>query len=710
MYRYITVLLATLTLLVSYPPETVRADEGEQVHIVEVQTRTEDDANNEFVTLYNAGNEPVDITEWQFEYATSSSDPEDDESWSNKILSADRDKHVTIGSDELIILGSNNFQEDNDIDVALGMASGTRQAGAQLRLQNEIYETVDYVAWGDVEEPLHNVVAPAASGDETIARCFDEGTLQVSADLEADFTIQSEPLLQERLDCSSSENDEGGNDDTDENGEDTNGEPPDDGDNGDNGDDNNGDTDEKVCTDIIISEILPNGDQYEPFIELLNKSDSAKSLANCQIEVRSEGGVAHGPYNLADVELEPEEYYILTQDHPATQSLFSTVETTVYLLYQDEEIHHPTYPSSMPDDVAWAWFGNSTWEKTSNPTPGEANSDESEEEEHHINPACELVMITELLPNPQGPRSEYPRAEHAFIELYNPTQDHLILDDCGIRAESSSRSSDVFWLDGFELSAGEHKALFEIETDIALPVNPSGTVTILDSSKTQHHQATYPESMPEAASWAHIEQDWRITYTPTPGEQNQIQDTRPCPEGQERNEDTGRCRNIASAQRELMPCEEHQYRHPETNRCRNIDSGNELVPCEDHQYRHPETNRCRNIDSGNELVPCEPHQERNPETNRCRNVASAESELVPCEDHQYRHPETNRCRNKVLGNDDAIDKVEDVTVVASGTPPSWWLLGVTLLFALGYALWEWRYDLRNWLRRFKKPPPLVANT
>ena len=695
MYRFIIALLTIIGLLVTYPPDTVRADAIEKVHIIEIQTRTEDDANNEFVTLYNASSEPINMTNWQFEYATSSSDPKDDDSWSNKILSADRDKHVTVEPDEVIILGTNNFQDANDIDVALGMASGTRQNGAQLRLQDENNQTVDYVAWGDVEQPLHGKAATAADSDETIARCFIDSELQISTDLTADFAIQSQPLLMDRLDCLGTGGDgEGDDSNKDENDENDNNEPPED------IDENDTDAIENVCIDIIISEVLPNGEEHGPFIELVNKSGSTQSLAECQIEVRSEGGMVRGPHILADIELEPEEYYILKQNHPATQSLFSTVETTIYLLNQDTEIHSTTYPSSMPDDVAWAWFGNNTWEKTSSPTPGEVNNDETE---YHINPSCELVMITELLPNPQGPRSQHPRAEHAFIEIYNPTQDNIILDDCGIQAKSSSRSSNVFWLDGYELSPGEYKALYEIDTAIALPVNPSGTVHIIDKTESILDSAVYPESMPEAASWAHIDQEWRITYDPTPGVANQRQDLRPCPDGQERNESTGRCRNIDTAGSELVPCEDHQYRHPETNRCRNIESSNELVPCGPHQYRHPETNRCRNIDSGNDLVPCGPHQERNPETNRCRNIASAETELVPCEDHQYRHPETNRCRNKVLSNEDSIDTVEDVTVVASGTPPSWWLLGAAIIFALGYAIWEWRYDLQNLLRRSRAP-------
>ena len=701
MYRCIVALLTIIGLLVIYPPNIVRADDENHIHIVEIQTRTEDDPNNEFLTLYNSSENQIDITDWQLEYATYTADPEDDESWTNKILVADRDKQVQIDPDELILIATNNFQSANEQEVALSMASGTRQAGAQLRLLDDEGQMAEYVAWGDVEQPLHNSAAPASAPDETIARCFDEDDkLKFSADLATDFALQAKPLIKDRLACETT------GDDSEDDGEDEDGEEKPDEEDIENDENTEDDSDksEPKCKDIIISEVMPNGDQFQPFIELINKNDEAQSLSGCKIELMSEAGSVRGPYELPDQSLEPDEMHVLPDNHPATEALFSTVKTTIYLLAGGSEAHYTTYPADLDDDVSWAWFGNSTWKEAATPTPGEANLDQADDQDKpQINPNCEMMLISEILPNPQGPRSQYPREEYAFIELYNPTDKGVSLDNCGVLAESSPRSSDIFWLDGYYIDSNDYLALYEIDTAIALPVNPSGTVHILDKTESILDTATYPESMPEAASWAHIDQEWRITYEPTPGADNHRQDLRPCPDGQERNESTGRCRNINTASSELAPCEDHQYRHPETNRCRNIETSNELVPCGPHQYRHPETNRCRNIDSGNDLVPCGPHQERNPETNRCRNVASAESELVPCEDHQYRHPETNRCRNKVLSNEDSIDTVEDVTVVASGTPPSWWLLGAAVIFALGYAIWEWRYDLQNLLRRSRAP-------
>ena len=332
-------------------------------------------------------------------------------------------------------------------------------------------------------------------------------------------------------------------------------------------------------------------------------------------------------------------------------------------------------------------------------------SDESEESEGSDGTpiACENVIISELLPNPEGPRSNYPREDHAFIELFNPTEDFIPLDNCGLQ---TSANDNIHWFEDIELEPGEYRAFYERDTGIMLPVGVGGTVYLLSTDETELDSVTYSENSPEGASWSWFGNgDWRYSYSPSPNEVNIEQDLRPCPgENQERNPETNRCRTIEDEGDEFEPCGPGRERNPETNRCRSVESASaQLTPCGPGRERNPETNRCRNIDSGEpDYVPCGPNQERNPETNRCRLVESASSSLEPCGPGRERNPETNRCRRIAVANSSAINSVEDVNVVSTGAPTNWWLAGVVGFIAILYGAWEWRYDIANVYRRLRK--------
>lgn len=126
-----------------------------------------------------------------------------------------------------------------------------------------------------------------------------------------------------------------------------------------------------------------------------------------------------------------------------------------------------------------------------------------------------------------------------------------------------------------------------------------------------------------------------------------------------------------------------------------------LTPCREGQERNPATNRCRSIvDAIAELVPCREGQERNPATNRCRSVLAASSALVPCQDGYERNPETNRCRKVVLASSN-IPAVKDVETKSKASTTGWLVASVAVALAGGYALYEWRDDIRRRFSRIK---------
>lgn len=148
---------------------------------------------------------------------------------------------------------------------------------------------------------------------------------------------------------------------------------------------------------------------------------------------------------------------------------------------------------------------------------------------------------------------------------------------------------------------------------------------------------------------------------------------------------------------ELAPCKPGQYRSEETNRCRNIEAASAPTPCREGQYRSEETGRCRSIAAAASAAKsCADDQFRNPETGRCKKIASTD-DLAPCKPGQERNPDTNRCRN-ISVSDMPKAGFAPTPIDASGRSfVAWWALGGVLVLGIGYAVWEWRYEIRKWL-------------
>lgn len=311
-------------------------------------------------------------------------------------------------------------------------------------------------------------------------------------------------------------------------------------------------------------------------------------------------------------------------------------------------------PSTLPLTPQGGGYVKS--EKES-PSSGE-NEDGDENSTAEIDSDCDGVVISEVLPNPDG--SDDGRE---FIELHNPTDKSISLENC--KLQTSSKNT-FFIFDTQNLKAGEYKAFYDTDTSLNLANASGGTVWLLDHQDVELDEVVYPENMNDDVSYAKFDSGWKSTYTPTPNEKNILQAVKPCPPGQFRNLETNRCNKslVASA---LKPCRPDQIRNPETNRCRLISSlSSALKPCDADQFRNPETNRCKKINSGSTLKPCSPGQERNPETNRCRKVSGDLST--------------------------SLNKVKDVPAESVSNKMSWWFAGASMVSAVGYAGFEWRKE------------------
>lgn len=279
---------------------------------------------------------------------------------------------------------------------------------------------------------------------------------------------------------------------------------------------------------------------------------------------------------------------------------------------------------------------------------------------------CAGAIISEVLPNPGGSD-----AGHEFIELFNSTEQNISLLSCSIQLSGGK----TYAFGDMVLAPYAYASLSDSQTGLALPNSAGGTLWLIDSDNTELQTVSYPAALADNESWALIGSTWEATYAPTPGRENISQPTIPCPVGQVRSEDTGRCKSIATtAAATPAPCKQGQERNPLTNRCRSV------------------------LAASTTVKPCKPDETRNPLTNRCRKTVAGVSTLTPCKTGYVRNPQTNRCR-KLINSNAKLAKVSDVKSVESANTSGWWIAGILTLAALAYAAYEWRHDILIRIRK-----------
>jgi len=286
------------------------------------------------------------------------------------------------------------------------------------------------------------------------------------------------------------------------------------------------------------------------------------------------------------------------------------------------------------------------------------------------------LKINELLANAVGNDDG-----NEYIEIYNPNDEIVDLSFYKLQVGSGSEKTYSFPLGNY-INPHEYKIFTDKDINFTL-VNSGSIVSILNTYDDIVDTSTYGNS-DEGMAWALIGSTWQFTNQPTPGSSN-----------------LASLEDIVTDNGDVLGakiCAPNQYLNPDTNRCRLIVVE---TPCKDGQYRSEETNRCRSIATDASVIQlCAENQERNPETNRCRLITSVTSEPTPCKEGQERNPETNRCRNIVSTIPEAEYRVEPIPVIRNSSDV-WILVGV-LVVAFGYAVWEWRYEIKQLLSKIQK--------
>jgi hypothetical protein len=357
--------------------------------------------------------------------------------------------------------------------------------------------------------------------------------------------------------------------------------------------------------------------------------------------------------------------------------------------------------SSLPidtDDNAADFMINST------PAPGLTSNTPAPQcapdEETENATSCQGIVISELLPNPAGTDTG-----HEYIELRNTTNAAINLSGCMLQ---TSANDETYVLTGITLQPGQYHAVSDSQSGLTLSNSSGGTVWLLDAEQ-ELQTVVYPSDMEDDTTWTYADGMWTISYTATPAAVNILTTSKPCPDGQIRNSETNRCVTISSDDEDSpTPCDPGQERNPETNRCRAISTASSTNSCPAGQVRNTETNRCRTVAAASTTTTaCKAGQERNPETNRCRNVAAA-STAKACPTGQERNPDTNRCRKiAAAGSGKDGSGLASVTDVAANqvqkNKPYWLIAAAVLLAAIGYSIYEWRQEIKQfWNKRLSQ--------
>ena len=300
---------------------------------------------------------------------------------------------------------------------------------------------------------------------------------------------------------------------------------------------------------------------------------------------------------------------------------------------------------------------------------------------------CEGLKLSEIASN----------IDEQFIEIINSGEKTVITTGCKLTVGDSGVRENI---GDIELNPGEFLVIKIKNTNLKLP-KTKGKVYLLDEAGSKIDSAEY-EKLAKSSSWSLIDDEWMQTFMITENSENIFKEYPDCQNGYERNA-LGRCVKIATPPVE-SPCPVGQYRHPETLRCRKIEAAKTITPCKDGYYRSEETGRCRSIASvaAKTLKPCPEGQFRNSATGRCKKIASTDDITKECPEGFERNPQTKRCRKIKSANMPTVGSAAAEVKQVAGATWGWWVFGGVSLLAVGYGVWQWRWEISQFVRKIRE--------
>ena len=464
---------------------------------------------------------------------------------------------------------------------------------------------------------------------------------------------------------------------------------------------------------ILISKIS----QDKKYVEIYNRTNQNVNLAGWKIEYHTGSGVETVGKIFKDEVISPNEFLVLSNDKMLAGAI--KFDNNLGLAQNDGSVVLLRPDGSVADTVGWGnslkstgspikggvkmvWrcfidgniidskflsgknFNNQEVEPYSRPnckTP-----DSKPEPPKELN-KCEGLKLSEIASN----------VDEQFIEIINSGEKTVITTGCKLTVGNSGISENI---GDIELNPGEFLTIKIKNTKLKLP-KTKGKVYLLDEAGSQIDSAEY-EKLAKSSSWSLIDDEWMQTFMITENSENIFKEYLDCQNGYERNA-LGKCVKIAIPPVE-SPCPVGQYRHPETRRCRKNEAVKAITPCKDGYYRSEETGRCRSIASAaaKTLKPCPEGQFRNSTTGRCKKIASTDDIAKECPEGFERNPQTKRCRKIKSANMPTVGSAAAEVKQVAGATWGWWVFGGVSLLAVGYGVWQWRWEISQFVRKIRE--------
>ena len=300
---------------------------------------------------------------------------------------------------------------------------------------------------------------------------------------------------------------------------------------------------------------------------------------------------------------------------------------------------------------------------------------------------CEGLKLNEIASN----------VDEQFIEIINSGEKTVITTGCKLTVGDSGVRENI---GDIELNPGEFLTIKIKNTKLKLP-KTKGKVYLLDEAGSQIDSTEY-EKLAKSSSWSLVDDEWMQTFMITENSENIFKEYLDCQSGYERNA-LGKCVKIATPPAE-SPCPVGQYRHPETRRCRKNEAEKTITPCKDGYYRSEETGRCRSIVSAaaKTLKPCPEGQFRNSSTGRCKKIASTDDIAKECPEGFERNLQTKRCRKIKSASMPTVSSAAAEVKQVAGATWGWWVFGGVSLLAVGYGVWQWRWEISQFVRKIRE--------
>ena len=465
---------------------------------------------------------------------------------------------------------------------------------------------------------------------------------------------------------------------------------------------------------ILISKIS----QGKKYVEIYNPTNQNVNLAGWKIEYYAGSSAKPVGKIFKDEVISPNEFLVLSNDKMLAGAI--KFDNNLGLAQNDGSVVLSRSDGSVSDTVGWGnnsksagspikggvkivWrcfidgniidsknflsgknLNNQEVEPYSRPN---CKSPESKSESSKELNKCEGLKLSEIASN----------VDEQFIEIINSGEKTVITTGCKLTVGDSGVRENI---GDIELNPGEFLTIKIKNTKLKLP-KTKGKVYLLDEAGSKIDSTEY-EKLAKSSSWSLIDDEWMQTFMITENSENIFKEYPDCQNGYERNA-LGKCVKIATPPVE-SPCSVGQYRHPETRRCRKIEAAKTITPCKDGYYRSEETGRCRSIASAaaKTLKPCPEGQFRNSATGRCKKIASTDDIAKECPEGFERNPQTKRCRKIKSANMPTVGSAAAEVKQVAGAAWGWWVFGGVSLLAVGYGIWQWRWEISQFVRKIRE--------